>query len=157
AEPVATQLRCLEEEIERWWALGGTIKTLTVCVYGGFLDDEAHREMLLLARRRGLPAPSITHSLTSPQSIVTLTLDPAELPPALCTLLDAQREAFARRWSRPFHEGDPLFFDPDAESPTWLADAELWEALSRAAYAQGLEAAWVAKVLGYPVGRKGSR
>src|ERR1700730_17734193 len=59
-----------------------------------------------------------------------------KMPPEAEEAINAQREAFRRKFGRDWGPGDPVFFDPDADQPTPMSsvrlEAEILEAMRKA-------------------------
>ena len=59
-----------------------------------------------------------------------------KLPPEVRDAFNQQRESFLQKFGRDWKDGDPIFFDPDADEPRQISEvrmeAEMLDALSKA-------------------------
>jgi hypothetical protein len=82
-----------------------------------------------MPKSRGRKKPKKPVTRTAPAGIVKMT-------PEVHDALLKQREAFRAKFGRDPGPGDPVFFDPDADTPTQISqermEADLDEALRKA-------------------------
>lgn len=60
--------------------------------------------------------------------------------PGLPELLDARRQAFREKYGRDMEPGDPVFWDPEAATPTPISEAKLNAMMEKVFTAAGFPA-----------------
>lgn len=105
-----------------------------------FNDEHAR----LVAERHG--DPRFVHRVRVDDGVAVTWASGTPADRELRTAMDAQREAFRDKFGRDPGPDDPIFFDPDADEPRPLTDAQVeagFEDMAAAAVAAGLDPAYV--------------